>query len=227
MWPFKKKDVESRIEKLDSTLRTSFQHIRQDMDNTNAWLNYFYNQDIERQKATENLQVQISSLPTISPEIPDGGAFARLGNVEQKIDELAVSVHAVEPVIDRITALNSKVRLVEESQKNIFDRLRDIAARVEKVEQARTRTALNLREKIVKKVAKHSKEYIKNLILSTIKRYDKISALQLREMIVEEQGLCSKSTFYRILEEIGAEDKVSMIANGKEKVYLPKIVRKH
>jgi len=79
----------------------------------------------------------------------------------------------------------------------------------------------------VKKVARHSKDYVKNLILSAISRYDQISAMQLREMVVEEQGLCSKSTFYRILEEIEAEDRVEMVAQGKEKAYLPRIAAKH
>jgi len=82
-------------------------------------------------------------------------------------------------------------------------------------------------EKSARKVARHSKEYIKNIILSTIGKFDQVQALQLREMIVEEQGLCSKSTFYRLLEELEAEESVSMIARGKEKVYIPKIVRKH
>jgi hypothetical protein len=84
-----------------------------------------------------------------------------------------------------------------------------------------------LREKIVKKVARRSKDYIKGLLLSAITKYDQISALQLREMIVEEQGLCSKSTFYRILEEIEEEESVSMISRGKEKAYMPKLAAKH
>ena len=236
MWPFTKNgDVESKIDSLDYTLRDSFHSVRQDMDNVNNWLNYFYNQSIERQRTIEGLQSHVSHLSTI-PEhaeaVPETGSIPlRLRKVEQKIDELGVAVHAVEPVIDRLTALNSQVKLVEESQKNVFERLREISSKVEKfenkVDQTRTRTSLNLRDKIVKKVAKHSKDYIKNLILSTIARYDEMSALQLREMIVEEQGLCSKSTFYRLLEEIEQENKVSMISKGKEKVYMPKVLAKH
>jgi hypothetical protein len=234
MWPFKKKgDVESRIAEIDNTIKNSFQRVRDDVGNVNSWLNYFYSQETERQGAMENLQAQVSHLSKAAPqEIPDmGGALVRLKKVEEKVGQLGVSVHAVEPVISRITELNSRVNLVEDAQKsmkdNVFERLRDIAARLDKVEQARTMTALNLREKIVKKVARRSKEYIKNLLLSAINKYGQLSAIQLREMIVEEQGLCSKSTFYRLLEEIEAEDKVEMIAQGKEKAYLPKITAKH
>jgi hypothetical protein len=236
MWPFAKKgDMESKIDMLDYTLRDSFQRVRNDMDTVNVWLNYFYNQELERQRAMETLQSRVAHLSTtkaLPQEIPDTGHMqARLKKVEQKVDELGVSVHAVEPIVGKIAALNSKVQLVEESQKNIFERLREISSKVDKfenkVEQTRTRTSLNLREKIVRKVAKHSKEYVKNLIISTIAKYDEISALQIREMIVEEQGLCSKSTFYRILEEIEQEHKVSMISKGKEKVYMPKVLAKH
>jgi len=230
MWPFRKKgDAVTRIDELDLALQNSFQRVREDVDNVNTWLNYFYSQDTERQKTIDDLQTRLSHLSTAMPrEIPDvSGVLSRLKKVEERISGLAVSVHAVEPVISRIAELNSKVNLVEQSQKSIFERLKDIASRVEKAEQARTRTALNLREKIVKKVARHSKDYVKNLILSAISRYDQISAMQLREMVVEEQGLCSKSTFYRILEEIEAEDRVEMVAQGKEKAYLPRIAAKH
>lgn len=56
-----------------------------------------------------------------------------------------------------------------------------------------------------------------------IHKYEKISAHQLREMIVEEQGLCSKSSFYRILEEIEELSDISTVWQGKEKSYLTKI----
>lgn len=236
MWPFTKKgDVESKINMLDYTLKDSFQRVKSDMDNVNVWLNYFYNQTLERQRVVDGLQAHVehlSTTPALPQEIPEiGGVQARLKQVEQKVEVLGVSVHAVEPIIDRLTALNSQVTLVEESQKNIFERLREITSKVDKfenkVEQTRTRTSMNLRDKIVRKVAKHSKDYVKNLIISIIGKYDEISALQIREMIVEEQGLCSKSTFYRILEEIEQERTVSMISKGKEKSYMPRITAKH
>lgn len=236
MWPFTKKgDVETKIDALDATLSDSFQRVKQDMYAVNIWLNYFYTQEMERQRTIEDLQSRVANLSSIPEKLMESPNMAgipeRLHKVEQKISEIGVAVHAVEPIVGRITALNSQVKLVEESQKSIFERLKDIASKVEKfenkVEQSRTRTSFNLREKIVRKVAKHSKDYVKNLILSAIAKYDEISALQIREMIVEEQGLCSKSTFYRLLEEIEQEDKVSMIAKGKEKVYMPKVLAKH
>ena len=61
------------------------------------------------------------------------------------------------------------------------------------------------------------------MILSYIKKYEKISAFQLREMVVEEQNLTSKSTFYRIMEEIESLGEISIIRQGKEKLYLVKL----
>jgi len=235
MWPFaksKKGDVEIKVEELDQALKSSFQKVRDDFEHVNLWLNYFYSQEAERQNLLTNLQHQLTHMPAAQPaeipEIPElNSALARLKSAEEKIEQLKVSVHSSQPVINKIAELNSKVNLVEQTGKSVFERLREISARVDKLEQNRTRSSINLREKIMKKVARKSKDYIKNVLLSTIGKYDEISALQLREMIVEEQGLCSKSTFYRILEEIEEEESVSMVAKGKEKVYLPKIVREH
>ena len=77
-----------------------------------------------------------------------------------------------------------------------------------------------LKERILKRIAKNSKEYIKSVVRGVISKYGRISALQLREMIVEEQGLCSKSSFYRILEELEQENAMLLASRGKEKVYV-------
>ncbi len=69
-------------------------------------------------------------------------------------------------------------------------------------------------------IARGSKPYLKSVIVSLVSKWGKISAVQLREMIVEEQGLCSKSTFYRLLEELEKEKALSRIYSGREKIYL-------
>jgi methyl-accepting chemotaxis protein len=79
------------------------------------------------------------------------------------------------------------------------------------------------KDKLVQKVTKNSHDYLRAMILSYIKKYEKISAFQLREMIVEEQNLTSKSSFYRIMEEIEEMEDITTIREGKEKVYLSNI----
>jgi hypothetical protein len=78
------------------------------------------------------------------------------------------------------------------------------------------------REKLVQKVTRNSHDYVKAVVLSYIKKYAKISAFQLRDMVVEEQNMTSKSTFYRILEEIEGMEDISTVRQGKEKIYLCK-----
>ncbi len=242
MWPFRKKgEIETRISRLDSALENSFEKVRQDMASVSGWIRYLYSQDAERQKLIGIIHAQMEHLAKAQSQqgqlqLPDMSHITRkLSDFEQKIDTIGVSVKTIEPIIDKVAVLNSQVRMMEETQKTVFDKLREFAGKLEEMPASRVISHAsahspgmsNLKEKIIRKVARHSKDYIKNLILSTIARYDELSALHLREMIVEEQGLCSKSTFYRLLEELEAADAVSMIARGKEKVYLPKAVQKH
>ena len=77
-----------------------------------------------------------------------------------------------------------------------------------------------LKERLMRKLARNSKDYIKNLVLGLVHKYDKMGALQLREMVVEEQGLCSKSSFYRILEEMEKEQSLQVVSDGKHTVYV-------
>ena len=77
----------------------------------------------------------------------------------------------------------------------------------------------------MKKISRHSKDYIKNTIFSLIKKYGKISAMNLREIIVEEQSLCSKSSFYRFLETIEKEGFAEVFSQGKEKFYVYKMLK--
>ena len=80
-------------------------------------------------------------------------------------------------------------------------------------------------EKLVQKVKKNTHDYIKAVILSYIKKYGKISAFQVREMVVEEQNMTSKSTLYRILEEVEEMEDIDTIRQGKEKIYLCKATK--
>jgi predicted ATPase with chaperone activity len=77
-----------------------------------------------------------------------------------------------------------------------------------------------LKEKLMRKLARNSKDYIKNLVLGLVHKYGKMGALQLREIVVEEQGLCSKSSFYRVLEEMEKESSLQVISDGKHTVYV-------
>ena len=60
---------------------------------------------------------------------------------------------------------------------------------------------------------------MKNIILNTISKYQKISAVQLKELIVDEQKLCSKSSFYRLIKEIEREKNCELFDDVGQKIY--------
>ena len=72
----------------------------------------------------------------------------------------------------------------------------------------------------MRKLARNSKEYIKNMIVGLVHKYGKMAALQIREIVVEEQGLCSKSSFYRIMSEMEKEESLQLVNDGRRQVYM-------
>ena len=133
-----------------------------------------------------------------------------------------------EEMATKLDALRSRLEHLESTKiagipAEIQNKIIEIHSRLQKIEEKKQ----SIKEKIIKKIAKHSKEYVKTIILSYIKKYGTISALQLKEMVVDEQGLCSKSSFYRLLEEIEDEADIASIKKGKIKHYMAKISKKN
>lgn len=113
------------------------------------------------------------------------------------------------------------------NQRALIDKIRELDEKIASLEGrkeiAHTGYKQSFKEKVVKKLTKNSKDYVKSVIVSLIQKYEKVSALQLREIVVDEQKLCSKSSFYRILEEVERGREVGFMKDGKEKSYLSKI----
>lgn len=128
-------------------------------------------------------------------------------------------------VIEETELLRGEMnRMVEGSiSQAVFDRLDSMNKRLEELQrqplnQKQTQRE-SLKEKVFRRVTRHSKEYVKSMLVSLIKKYQKISGLALREIVVEEQGIVSKSSFYRLLTEVEDEEGVSVVQDGKEKHY--------
>jgi hypothetical protein len=123
--------------------------------------------------------------------------------------------------IDTLSSIN------KEKVSEIFLKLEHITTRIDKLEEHKAQPKQYFKEKIAQKIRKSSKEYVKNLTLNLIRKYERISGLKLREIIVEEQGLSSKSSFYRILEEIEkTEEDLAIMREGKEKIFISKLAKK-
>lgn len=214
-----KKDMENerKIRQINEAVKRSFSNVKKDTTNIFQWLNFFYKKSMGQEQVIKQLQLEISYLPKTREEIRRiiddyysfEGIMAKIREMNYRIDELA-RVQQQKP-LPQTTA-------PKELQTDIYD----IGKRLERLEQKRS----SIREKIIKRITRNSKEYIKSMIVSYIKKYEKISALQLKEIVVDEQSFCSKSSFYRLLEEIEELDDIAVLKHGKEKEYLSKAVKR-
>ena len=127
----------------------------------------------------------------------------------------------------RINELSSAKNLDMASQLEVLSEIKALRQRLDDIEKIKLPQKTTIREKLIKKITQKSKDYVKNLLISYIRKYEKISALKLREMIVEEQGLASKSSFYRILEELESFEELDVVKEGKEKYYFYKLIKHH
>jgi hypothetical protein len=192
----KKPSSHKRIDHLHSAVSLSFSRVRDDTSRIFQWLDYLHTQNLEQQKTINSLRRDLSFVPKSSED------------VKRVID----SYYSFDAMLKRLEKMEEK--LVSLEQKRLESaKISDVE--IEKKESLHSQ----LQRKMIKKITRNSKNYIKNTIVSLVSKYDKISALELREIIVEEQNLCSKSSFYRILEELEQEQILNVIAEGKEKTY--------
>jgi len=214
--------TERKLRQINELLKRSFDNVKRDTTNIFQWLNYFYKKNMEQEQMIKQLQLELSYMPKTREEIRRiidsyysfEGIMTKITELNYKVEELSRKqpMHAERP-------MPQQMQMPKELQTDIYS----IEKRLDKLEQKK----FSIKEKIMKRLTRNSKEYIKSVILSYIKKYEKISALQLKEIIVDEQNFCSKSSFYRILEEIEELDDIGVVKQGKEKHYVAKTVLKN
>jgi hypothetical protein len=150
----------------------------------------------------------------------------QVDEIKAKLGSLESNNQSLNPLLSRIEDIKSKIIELEEAQIPLKKHIEEQSHIRPEMPENKAYTALrpaqtmmNVREKLLRKLAKSSKDHVKSLIKNLIIKYGQISALHLREMLVEEQGLCSKSSFYRILEELEADEDLSVMHDKKEKKY--------
>jgi hypothetical protein len=133
---------------------------------------------------------------------------SRLGEIERQLYYMPKTREEIKQIIEGYY-----------SYEHVLEKIKELSERMDNIEQARIEKKFDAREKLMKRIARNSKDYVKGIILSMLKRYERIPASQLKTIIVEEQGLCSKSSFYRLLQELEDDDRIDFMTSGKEKVY--------
>jgi hypothetical protein len=218
--------------KVADHIKSSFDKVKDDMGYIMNWLKFFH----QRQEAYEIRLKLIESQIEYMPKSP--------ADIKRAIDQY----YSYDTLHSRVRQLHEKVDTILDTHKPIMRRLEDVEdslsrpshhneAMLAKIKELHNKLEMlenraipepkvpkNLmRESIVEKVAKNSKTYVKNVILSLIQKYGRVSGLQLKEIVVDEQGLCSRSSFYRLLGELESEHPLNMTWSGKEKQYLSEI----
>ena len=199
----------NKLEEINQRLTASFTNVKQDTNKIFSWLNFLYNQNRQYEQQIKDLQLQVKYLP-------------KKEEIKQLVD-FYYSQQEHKESNEELKEITSSMIKLASNQQNVFDRLEELSKKVAQLELQKPKTSF--KERIIKKLSKSSKDYVKTIVLSFIKKYEKISGLQLREIVVEEQGLCSKSSFYRILEEIEKDEEIAVIHKGKNKYILHKAIK--
>lgn len=196
----------SRVAKLEDRVTESFARVREDTDVLFQWVHYLNAQQDGVRKAIDQMQQalqQVQHSLQLQHKQPVHAGLT-VDDVRNLLAQQQGSV--VNDVLD-------KVRHIENS---MLDKVRHIEESIKVIGVKKP----SLQERVAKSVMRHSKDYISNMIFSFIQKYGRISGLKLREIVVEEQGLCSKSSFYRILEDLERAKNLNVLVEGKEKVFV-------
>lgn len=212
---WKKSSTDKKLSQINEVLKKSFSNVKKDTNSIFQWLNYFYKKNMEQEQAIKRLQLEISYMPKTREDIRRiiddyysfEGIMAKIRGLNERVDELS-----------RKQQVQAEKHAPQPAAKEAIQDISYIEKRLERLEQKK----MSIKEKIMKRLTRNSKEYVKSLILSYIKKYEKISALQLKEIVVDEQNFCSKSSFYRLLEEIEVIEDIGVVKHGKEKHYISK-----
>ncbi len=207
----KQSETDRKISNMHNLLARSFSNVKNDTQKIFQWLNYFQQKNQDQESKIKQLQLELSHIPK-NP---------------QDIRKIIDSYYSFDSIAERIKMLNEKVDNItvkKSPEITLPTEMHAIEQRLNNLEEQRKAT---IREKVVKRVTRNSKEYVKSLILSYIRKYTQISGIQLKDMVVYDQGLCSKSSFYRILDEIEAMEDIGIVKKGREKYYLYKQIKEH
>jgi chromosome segregation ATPase len=202
------------LEKIHHRLTHSFANVKDDIhalkyntQNYHQWIHYLNNKIQRQERQISSLLKHIRNMPTS----------------HQEVREIVREHDRYDLVLAKVEDVNRKLASIADSHHPVVRRLNEHHVRLSTLETRQKIRRPSFKEKMVQKITKNSKEYIKGLMLSLVTKYERISGLQLREIIVEEQGLCSKSTFYRLLTELERSDDMEVIQDGKEKYYVNRL----
>jgi|TARA_B100001971_G_scaffold145194_1_gene134300 hypothetical protein len=211
----KQSSTERKLTQMHHLLAMSFSNVKNDTQKIFQWISYFQQKNQVQEAQIKQLKLELSYIPKKPEDI------RKIIDSYYSFDNLTERIKLVN---DRVDGLTAKRESEPTTIPTTHPAIHEIEQRLSELEEQKKAT---IREKVVKRVTRNSKEYVKQLILSYIRKYTQIGALQLKDMVVYDQGLCSKSSFYRLLDEIEALEDIGTVKKGKQKYYLYKQIREH
>ena len=200
------------FKKNEDHIHASFANVRKDTQTLYDWVRYLNERVRSQEYVVQQQQSTIFALHEQLQTVPTAQHI-------QQIVHRQLPFQHLRNIQQRLNSLNQKVSVVAALHDTTHSKVSELQQKIEHLSSPKSSA---LQEKIVRNIARNSKSYIKSALVSTIGRHNKISALQLKELIVDEQHLCSKSSFYRLLQELENDEKCEVIKDGKQKVYLVK-----
>ena len=228
----KLESLKRRVGDLDTKLTYSFDNVRGDVNNIFEWIDYLDHKVTHQGQQITHMHRLLKDIPKNSEEIRRiVDDYYLMQPVSRRLNRILPQLEALEQSGRDISSLKAKISRIIDENPVLQENLESLMRRVENLEkrerrqpskadvQAKPAPKTRLQQKVIRTVARSSKEYVKNQILSLIQKYGEVSALKLRDIIVEDQGIASKSSFYRMLEELEKEGSIEMMRVGKEKHY--------
>ena len=227
-WKRKSKNeiAEQKLDMMNDLLKKSFANVKKDTGQIFQWLNHFYRKSLEQEQLIKQFKNELQYVPKTREEIrkivDDYYSFdsitSRIKDLNEKVDHLSRKMDNHNAAQQHQAIEQRQTHHFVQQDKAYDGNIESIRDRLQRLEQKKH----SMKEKIVKKIARNSKDYVKSVVMSYIRKYERVSALQLKEIVVDEQSFCSKSSFYRLLEEIEQNPDIGVIKEGKEKHYLSK-----
>ncbi len=199
-------------DKIDRSLKGAFAGVRQDTATLYEWIQFLHRK-LERQQQTIIALQDKFDTHLLTPQ-----------DIRQLL-ESHFAIRSAQQLDHRVRQLDRKVGVLAALHDGQHTRLSELHKRLDSLHTVAEKKSASLKERIIRKLTRNSKAYAKNVILSYIEKYREVSATQLKEMLVEEQRLCSKSSLYRLLQELEDTQKVSVVHDSKQKTYFSRSIK--
>ena len=148
--------IEKRISQMNNLLLRSFTNVKNDTQKLFQWMNYMHQKSQEQENQIKQLQLELSYIPKKPEDI------RKIIDTYYSFDNITERIKMVNERIDNISKGRSEPHIPV-----THPEMHEIEQRLTELEEQKKAT---IREKVVKRVTRNSKEYVKQLMLTYIRK---------------------------------------------------------